>query len=214
MTRGEMKTEVLRRLREASDGTEVFWRDTDVEFALNEGYAEISDATEWCEKFQVVDLLVQQHYYDARTMLREGFLALGPAFNVTTSRWLHMTTTLQLDLGDWQWESRLAEPEQMLVRGLWWFAYWPRRNSTSGQIKQYYLALPDLMDEDDDVPEFHQSFHYGLVEYALWDLHAQDGEYDLAADSWQEYLVYEEKLRRFVQERAIIPTRHGWSGAR
>jgi hypothetical protein len=108
MTRGELKTEVMRRLREVSDGTEVMWRDTDVEYALNEGYMEISDATEWCERFQVVDLLIDRPYYDARTLLRKGFLALGPAFNITTNRWLTMTTTHHLDQCDWQWEGRLA----------------------------------------------------------------------------------------------------------
>jgi hypothetical protein len=213
MTFGEITTEVLRRLREVSDGTEVFWRDTDVHTAINEGYAEISDATEWNEQWERIDLLVNRPYYDARTLLGDEFLVAGPAFNMTTNRWLIPTTTLHLDEGDWQWETRLAEPDRFIIRGLWWIGYWPIRNSEDGRIKQYYIAVPDPMTDDEDVPGFHQSFHYGLVEYALFDLHAQDGEFTLAADSWREYLIYEEKLRRYVQNRASIPLRHGWMGA-
>ena len=214
MTRGDIKTEVLRRLRETSDGTEVFWRDTDVEFAISEGEMEMADATEWNEKFQVVDLLLDRPYYDARTMMRHPFLVAGPAFNITTNRWLEMTTTRQLDIGDFQWEERLAEPDRMVIRGLWWIGYWPKRNSTLGQVKQYYAALPDAMDEDADEPGFHQSFHYGLVEYALWDLHMQDGEYTLAADSWREYLGYEGALKLYTEKRNSLPLNHGWAEGR
>lgn len=213
MTLSEMTAEVLRRLRETSDGTEVMWRDTDVEYALNEAYAEISDATEWCEKFQTIQLLAEQSYYDARTLLREGFLVAGPAFNTTTNRWLEMVTTKQLDLGDGRWEQRLTEPERMIVRGLWWLRYWPTSTSL-GTIKQYYIALPDALDDDEDSPGFHESFHYGLVEFALCDLHLQDAEYSLAMDAWQEYLSYESALRAYVQGRASIPMNHGWGESR
>lgn len=214
MTLGELREEILRRLREASDGSEVFWRDTDVEYAINEAYMEISDATEWNEKWQIVDLLVDRPYYDARTLMRDECLVLGPAFNLTTNRWLTMTTTWHLDLRDFWWESRMEEPEYVVTRGLWWVKYWPHRNSEDGRVKQYYIAVPDPLEDEDDEPGFHRNFHYGLVEYVLWDLFAQDGEYSLAYAAWKEYLTYEAKLSRYVEQRNAIPMSNGWMESR
>lgn len=216
MTFAELKAEVLRRLREAkgtydSTAPEVFWRDTDVEVALNDAYMEISDSTEWNEQSQTVELLESRPYYDARTLLRKPFLVLGPAYNHQTSRWLIPTRPLTMDEGDLRWEQRVAEPERLLVRGLWWISYWPYKGVEGGRIKQMYKALPDPMEDDGDVPGFHRNYHYGLVEYALFDLFAQDGETDLAWASWKLYLEYEQGLWGHVQSRSSIPLRHGWA---
>lgn len=78
-----------------------------------------------------------------------------------------------------------------------------------GSIKQYYIGLPDAMDSDNAVPPFDNSYHYGLVEYALWDLFAQDGEVDLAWSAWTEYLKYEAGLKQAINDRVAIPIRHG-----
>lgn len=204
-----MKTEVFRRLSESTD-LPVMWQEEDVALALNEGYMEISDATEWYETFQVIDLLDNQPYYDLRTVLRKGLLRIGAAFNVTTSRWLVPAYAVDLDRGDRRWFQRHEEPDHVIMRGLWWLCYWPIKEGASGQIKQYYRALPSPLSESTDEPGFHNQFHEALISYAIADLFAQDGETDLAWQNWKEYEEYEAKLRAFTTSRNRIPMNHGW----
>ena len=208
MTFSELIAETFRKLREVRSDTR-YWMEEDVRTAINEGYVEISDAVEWNERYQIVDILLDRPYYDARTVLRSSFLVLGPAFNVTTSRWLIPTVPRDLEVGDLRWEERQAEPDRFLIRGLWWFSYWPWKHLASGQVKQYYCALPTPLEEDEDEPGFHSSCHYGLVEYALADLFAQDGETDLAWVHWKAYLVYETTLHGRKHGRSSIPLNRG-----
>jgi len=193
MTRAEIRTEVQRRLRESSS-LAVFWTEADINASIDDGYEEMSDAAEWYVRHQIVDILEQQRYYDMRTQLRRGFLAIGPAYNPNTSRWLIQVSPRDLGNGDNRWERRVSEPEYMVIRGLWFVGYWPFKATAVGKIKQYYAALPPAMVQDTDEPGFADQFHYGLVEYALWDLFAQDGESDLAYAAWKLYIEFESRL--------------------
>lgn len=208
MTRAEIREEVRRRIRE-SVASPTFWTDEDIDVSVNEGYMEMSDASEWYERFQVIDVLARRPYYDMRTQLRRGFLVAGPAYNMTTSRWLFQVSSSDLGINDIQWELRVSEPEFFMVRGLWWIGYWPVKGAESGTIKQYFIGLPPPMTQDDEEPGFFDLFHHGLVEYALWDLFAQDAEADLAYAAWKEYLAVEAKLIAYQGKRAGIPHTHG-----
>lgn len=187
----------------------VFWSDEDIDVAINEGYEEISDAIEWNETYQTVEILKSRPYYDARSVLRSGFLVLGPAYNTTTSRWLLPSVVVEMDRGDGRWEERIAEPERILIRGLFFFGYWPVKGEEEGSIKQYYKALPTPLSDDDDVPGFHSTFHEALVEYALFDLFAQDGETDLSKAAWGEYLALEAAAQQYYDRRAETPRVRG-----
>lgn len=210
MTRAEMRAEVYRRLREASSFP-VFWQDTDIEVSLQEGYEEMTDSSEWYETYQTVPILQNRPYYDMRTVCRDQFLVLGRAFNVSTNRWLQPTTPVMLDLGDSRWERRVMEPDQIMIRGLWWVGYWPIKGSESGKIKQYFKGFPTPMAADTDSPAFEEEFHYGLVEYALWDLFAQDSEVDLAWAAWKEFLRYEDLLMKAKGKRNGVPKMNAMS---
>lgn len=202
MTRGEIKAEVVRRLRESSSSP-VFWSSTDVENAVDEGYAEISDVTEWFETYtDILELPAYTPVFDIRQFTQYEFLVAGPAYNYNTSRWLTPEVPRTFDLADRTWENRIAEPEFLMMRGLFWLTYWP---FTPRLIKQYYKAIPARFTSDSQEPEFPEQFHYGLVEYALFDLWAQDVEADLAYASWREYQRYEKDLGSFVNGRAGTP---------
>jgi hypothetical protein len=204
MTFSEIRDEVRRRLRESSDSP-VFWSDADIDVSINEGLAELADATEFHEKWQKIEILEDRPYYDMRTIARDEFLVCGPAFNTTTNRWLDPTSPRELELGDLEWEGRTGEPEYFMVRGLWWVGYWPVKATEEGEIKQYYIGIPDAMVEDADVPPIHTAHHYALVEFALADLFAQDGEADLAWASWKEYGLYEARVKKWMNDRATVP---------
>jgi hypothetical protein len=208
VTLAEIRSEVRRRLDEVNPGG-TFWSDEDIDKAIGEGEDEFADACEWYERFQTIDILENRPYYDLRTVIRFDFLVAGPVFNDTTSRWLEPLSPNDLDRNDRRWEMVGAEPQFFMMRGLWWLGMWPRKNSEQGSVKQYYRALPRHMSEDDDEPGFHRVYHYGLVEYAVSDLLAQDAETDLALSVWKLYQGYEAALASYIDHRAYIPMQHG-----
>jgi hypothetical protein len=208
MTFAQMQIETSRRLAEVSG--RVFWSDAEIATALNDGYAELSDASEWFETYVDIDLLADRPYYDARTVLGDSFLAIGPAFDRQTNRWLLPTSVRQFDAHDRRWERVVGEPQRLLVRGLWWLGYWPRLQRDVGTIKQAYTALPDPLVADSDEPGFPDTFHYGCINFALTDLWAQDSETRRALAEWTIYLAQETALTQWVRERAADATMHGY----
>lgn len=212
MTKGELRAEVFRRLQESASAP-VYWTADDVDAAVAEGYAEVSDASEWFEAHAYLPLLKDRPLYDLRTVLGEQFLAVGGAFDVQTNRWLIPSTTRQFDAHDRRWERIVGEPQRLFMHGLWWLGLWPRIMSEVGQVKQYYVALPPPLDGDGDEPGFSETFHYALVEFALTDLWAQDGETALALASWEKYLSAEAALVTWVANRGGAATMAGFGGA-
>lgn len=204
MTFAQIKADVFRRLRESSSAP-VFWSEADVENAINEVYMELSDETEWNETFKTVDLLSSRPYYDARTYLDPNVLTVGRAFNVTTNRWLEPTVPRDLDPYDPRWERVTGQPQRVMVRGLFWFGYWPQVTSAIGSIQQFYTELPDPLDGDTDEPGFPDMLHEALVEGALFELFSQDAEPELAQAAWERYLGYETALASWVNDRLSVP---------
>jgi hypothetical protein len=116
MNFSEMKTEVFRRLDESSSSP-VFWTSADIEEALNEGYQEISDATEWYETYDIVSLLSGLTYYDLRFYLGDTFLSPRRAQNQTTERWLTPSHVRDLDFQTYtQWEIVSGEPTRIVMQ--------------------------------------------------------------------------------------------------
>ena len=209
MTFAQLKTATFRRLAESSTAP-VFWTEDDVETALNDGYAELSDATGWYELTRTLDLLNDRPWYDLRDILGSRFLAVGPTFNDTTQRWLTPTAVRDLDGHDRKWESNQGQPQRVMTHALWWLGFWPRVQEDAGTLTQYFTALPDALDDDSDVPGFPSLYHTGIVDYALTDLWAQDGETARALTAWASYLAVEAALQGWVDSRASVPTRRGF----
>jgi hypothetical protein len=203
VTKAQIRAEIFRRLREASSAP-VFWSVADVNQSIDEGYQEIADATEWFEHNVTIDLPSRTPRFDVRQFTQYEFLISGPAFNVFTNRWMYPVTARMLDQGDREWENRLAEPEAVMVRGIWWLTYWPLPASNTTSVKQYYRGIPAAI-LDAASPAFPEQYHYGLVEYALFDLWAQDAESDLAYSAWKSYLQYESELAAYTNGRLGIP---------
>ena len=57
------------------------------------------------------------------------------------------------------------------------------------------------MSADSDTPGFPQEFHFGIVEYALYDLFAQEGDTQKALKHWMDYEAYENALSKYVDGR-------------
>ena len=179
--------------------------------ALNEGYMEMSDATEWYEVWRTVDLCHTRPYYDVRTVFNDvEVLTPTRAFNEQTNRWLTPDTPVGLDRGFRRWEQSYGQPERITIRGLFWFGYWPILAAETGTVKQFATALPESMEEDDDEPGFPEVYQHGLVEYALSTLLPQVGEVTRALEAWGRYLGYETGLQGYVDGRGSAPQVHGF----
>lgn len=212
MTLASLRTDTERRLRETSTSLVPFDA-TAIDAALNRGYMEISDATNWHEDQLYIDLLAYRPYYDARAIVGDTFLSLGMSFNVQTNRWLTPIHVSDLDRRDLYWEIVTANsgaPWGAMLRGLWWIAYWPRSAAGTGTIKQYVVTLPEPMVRDTDEPGFPSAYQYGLVEYAVYDLWSQIGETVASMQAWGNYLKYEGDLTLWVQGRAQTPMLQGY----
>jgi hypothetical protein len=210
VTFAALKTETFRRLQEAASSP-VYFSAADVATALNEGYMELSDAAEWFERRQTIDLLHDRPYYDLRDVIGTALLTPGAAFNVQTNRWLRPSVPSELDAVDARWERHTSQPDRIVLRGLWWVGYTPRVQADSGTITQYYTALPDELRDDDDEPGFAEEFHEGIIEFALADLWAQDMETARALEAWQRYLAIEAGLIQSLQGRLGVPLVHGYA---
>lgn len=205
-----MRADVFRRLHEAASAP-VFWTVEDVDTAIDEGYAELSDATEWNEQYLEIDLLTNRPYYDLQTIIGKTFLSLRPAFDEATNRWLIPSHVRHLDARDRRWERVTGGPQRLLLHGLRWLGLFPRTQTETGVIKLYHTALPPAL-EDEDEPGFPENFHLGCVEFALADLWAQDAETKRALAAWDAYLTTEAALMAWVEGRASGPMLHGFAG--
>ncbi len=213
MTFAELQAEVFHRLDEDS-ADPAFWTEAEVQAAINEGYEEMSDASEWYERDHNLPLLSKRTYYDLRSALGgETVLTFQHAYNQTTRRWLYPGELRELDYRTFnQWEEITGQPEQFFVRGLFWLGTFPKAAADSGTIQTYFTALPPALFVDGDTPGSPEEFHYGLVEYALGDLLSQDGETQKALLHFKEYLTYEAGLKGWVEGRIAldrISTLHG-----
>jgi len=201
-----MRGAVFQRLNEHA-ASPVFWTAADVNAAIDDGYAELADASEFYEQWFEIPLLGDRPYYDLRTQLTPDILAVGMAYDETSSRWLLPTSVSEFDASDPRWERVVGQPQRFLLRGLWWLGYWPRVHGDTGHlVKQYYTALPPRLGDTDE-PLFPSTFHLGCVEFALTELWAQDGETKAAMDAWAAYLAIEAGLVSWVNGRAGMALR-------
>lgn len=213
MTFAEIQAEIRRRVRESTDSG-IFFSTEDIKEAANAGYMELSDATEWCEDAREIDLLKDRPYYDLFTLIGAFFLSIKPAFDEETSRWLVPSTVRALDGNDRRWERVVGRPVRLFMRGLRWLGLYPRVNADGTTIKVYFTRLPEMLCDDDDEPGFPEAFHDGIVEFALADLFAQDGETGHAVAAWKEYLTVEARLQQWVDGRLQRPLTRVLGGAR
>ena len=193
-----MQSEVRIRLNEASAN---FWSDDDIDSSLNEGLAELADATGFYERMTNISLLSNRTYIDLRDLVSDTFLAPKRAINTTTGKWLIPSTVRTQDRRSSQWEKTATEPEDMFMRGLWWIGFYPKPPQDDGLIRLYFTAIPPAMEDDTDEPEIPEEYHLGITAYAIYDLLAQDAETKKALFWWAEYQAYEAKLYDYVQGR-------------
>lgn len=199
-----LKEETRRQLRE-SDCVGTFFGEQDIRDAVNDGYLELSDESEWFEEEMGLPLMKDRPYYDLFSIIGPIFLSIKPAFDEETNRWMNPSHVRLMDDRDRRWERNQGRPQRIFMRDLRWLGAWPRTPDDGTYVKTYYTRLPELLCEDTDEPGFPEAFHMGCVYFALADLYAQDGETALALAAWADYQKIEAALTRWVDARIGRP---------
>lgn len=200
MNFGEMKTEVFRIIAENSSAP-VFWTAADVARAVNDGYEEISDASEWYERQATLNLNGQT-YLNLETAIAETFVAPLRVYNPATTRWLEPDDVRSLDDEYRRWEVTTGPPDRYFMRGLWFLGMFPK--SSTGTLQLWFSSIPPAMASDSDRPDFPQEIHWGLVDYAVYDLLCQEAETEKALRFWKSYLKHQRELVQYVQHRISV----------
>jgi len=206
----ELREEVIASLEAADDP---YFTDDDVDEAINSGYDEISDFSQWYERRVPVQFLRGTVYYDmfahaepAIADLAEvangGFLFVSSVWNTQTKRWLNPVSIEMLDNEcNRRWEGNVGQPASFVMRGLRWLGVHPAPSASDGWLDVTITAEPPMLMEDRDAPGFPEEYHRGLVEYARCELYAQDREAKKALAAWDQYQQYAIALKGYADRR-------------
>ena len=203
MTFAELQSAVRTEMHES--GTE-FYSDQDIKDAINDGYAEMADATEFYERQWNVLMLKWRTYYDLSTILPDTFLSPRRCWSNQAQWWLQPSNPLEMDRHTFaQWELTKGAPDRYWMRGNWWLGVFPKTSTEGGTIIRFVgTAIPTAMSDSTDVPAFPREFHRGLVEYAKYDLYAQQRETKKSLAEWKIYSQYQAALAGFVEGRTSL----------
>lgn len=199
MTFLELQTEVFRRLEENSV-TPVYWTLAQIKAAINRGFIEISDATEWYETSASVPVSAGVYVANVETGF-PGFLAIKALRNDQTGRWMRPATVRELDQSYMKWETATGEPDRYTIRAPFWIGFDRAVTGASSTLTLYYTSLPTELADNSDIPAFPQEFHLALVDFAVYDLLCQDRENAKALYFFKRYKIREEQLRAYVAQR-------------
>ena len=195
-----------------------YWSLDDVKTALNDGYEETSDLTEWYESSRTITITPPTRYTAifsasaAGVIQTQQILTVTKVYDSTRRIWLQPITAQQLDAVNVDWELARGDPDHYMLRGAFWFGVYPFPTATSSYTVYTreipYGATVDTVPlvADGDTPGFPADWHHMLVKYACYDLHAQDGEFQKAKAYYDDWMADVESLKRWTSNRASYPT--------
>lgn len=212
---GELQTAVFGELNEDSTNP-AFWTLADVKDAINQGYEEMSEISEWYDSTYTVSLVAGTRYYDlfapTTSTSYPQILEVVKVYDATVRRWLLPISTAILDRSNPVWEqATAASPEHWMVRGMFRFGVFPLP-TTSRDLTLYTKNIPQgtavdapALVDDSDTPGFPSDFHSGIVSYAVYMLLCEDGEYRKAILQYNEFMAQTDLLRKWSANRGSIP---------
>lgn len=209
LTLSDIRSRVRTRFEAASTTR---WSDADVNAAINDGIAELSEASRYFERWVSVGPLAgKRTYYDLRGLTPEIVLSVSAVWHEPGNRWL---TPINIgDIGYTQWEQTNGDPISFFVRGQWYLGLWPRPSAQVDEyVRVYYTGVaPSLTDDGHEPKQLPDEFVPALEEYALYELMQREGETDKALYWWGKYKEREAALERHMAYR-VTTARTGQIG--
>jgi hypothetical protein len=198
LTLSDIRSRVRTRFEAASSTR---WSDADINAAINDGLAELSEVTRYFERVASVRLKGGRTYYDLRGLTPETVLSVTSVWHEAGNRWLEPVDWR--DMRYEEWEQTVGEPISWFTRGLCWLALWPHPSGDVDQwVRVYYTGVAPVLAEDGEEPaQLPDDFVPALEEYALYELQQRDGETDKALYWWQQYKAREKSLEQHMAHR-------------
>jgi len=198
LTLSDIRSRVRTRYEHSSTTR---WADTDINAAINDGLAELSEATRYHERWVSVPLKQNRTYYDLRGLIPETVMSVTAVWHEQGVRWL---TPINLsDIGYEEWEESTGNPIGWFIRGAWWLGIWPHPTSDVDEwVRVYFTGVAPSLAEDGQEPRgLPDEFVPALEEYACYELHQREGETDKALYWWGKYKERERALEQHMAHR-------------
>jgi hypothetical protein len=198
--------ESIARIRDRLPATSGnFWLDSDLLSAYNEALDELSEATEFYERYATIPRRKKNTLHDLRGILPEEALRLTAIFDTNTNRWLVPTSVRELDLKLGRaWEDHTTSPLWWFMRGLFFLGVYPAAADDEGRLRAYFSAMhPHATEANQDIfrPSLPSDYDVTLEDYALYTLFADARETAKALEYWSAYQEQEKKLKALVSGR-------------
>ena len=176
------------------------WEDEPINSAINEGLDELSERTLFYERYVSIPIESGRTYYDTRGFVPEGALQLTALWDTTVSDWIDPAN---IEGFDTRWEEATGPARRWFTRGAWWFGVNPSPSTdATGYYRLYFAGLaPHLTHDQAVLADLPDDFVDALVEYALYELEAQDGETSKALLHWKLFDGMANDLAEFVKNR-------------
>ncbi len=177
----------------------VRWSDSAIHEGINEGLDELSEITRFYERVVSIPVLANRNFYDLRDYLPDDFIDIRAVWSTVRSDWLTPTSE---DLLDPRWEEAPGDPYTFFTRGFCWLGIYPHAASASGYLRVYFSSLaPQLTHPQAVLADLPDDFTPALEDYAIYDLHAQDGETQKALLRWKDFAIRQAGLGSAVSNR-------------
>lgn len=203
----QIRSRVRTKFEAESDSR---WSDAAINAAINEGLDELSERTLFYERYVSIPKAPGQRYYDIRGYVPDGAYALTGLFSTTRNDWLAPVTERGLDnpnqldaSGTALWEESIGDPDSWFVRGAHWFGVYPYPGEdATGYLRLYFAGqAPHFTHDQAVLADLPDDYIPALEEYAMYELHAQDGESKKALLRWKNYDERATEFATFVERR-------------
>lgn len=204
-------SDIRSRVRTKFEASTTRWSDADIDAAINDGLAELSEVTGYFERWVSIQVKAARTYYDLRGLTPDVALSVTAVWHEAGVRWL---TPINIgDIGFDEWEKTPGSPTGWFVRGAWWLGIWPRPASEPDEfLRIYYTGVAPALTDDGHIPEqLPDEFAPALEEYAVYELQQREGETDKALFWWGKYKEREKALEQHMAHR-ITTARTGKIG--
>lgn len=202
-------------------GSELYWGQSDLVSYYNDALDELSERTEFHERYATVKRRKWATLTDLRGILPEEAIRVTAVWSPATNRWLEPTTVRELD---WNlgrgWERNTDLARGWFMRGLWWLGTYPRPGDDVSPLRAYFSAMhPHVVDDGSQgqgltaVPAIPPDFEVALQDHMLYQAFAEHREPRRALGHWADFVARVADLKALV-ERRVARDRTARMGAR
>ena len=197
--RSEVESRVRTRFEQESS---VRWASADIVSAINEGLDELSERTHFYQRYVSIPVVPGRVYYNLTSYIPDDAISLRSCWSTVRADWLEATAEHTLEPS---WEEGIGDPQKWFPRGALYIGVYPHPAvgaTAPGYMRLYFSSLaPHFSHSQAVLGDLTNDFVPALVDYALYELQARDGESKKALIHWKSFDKRAKLLEDFVARR-------------